>query len=399
MYSCQTRARPGTDQPRGRRPVGLQVGDPVAQGERVVLADRLHVAHLEPGALQLCDGGADRGQFAVGEDVGVDELVHVVGGLVAPGAAGDLVVQQPSARLEEPEQVGGVLQIPLGTDVLGHTDGRDGVVRPVRDVPVVLDADLHPVGEPLVGDALAGERGLLLGERDADDAHAVLAGRVDRHGTPAGADVEKALTWGQAQLAADQFELVALGVLQGAAIGREGRPVGTGVDHGRAEDQLVEVVADVVVVADGASVAALGVQVAAGPADLLRRRGGRQRRPGEPDQTAYGGPDLGVAERLDETAGVLVALPDETGEETEGGVEVAVHVEVPGHPGPGQAQFARLEQQAAQGPAVADDEGRRARRTRLRTVPGADAHREWCSQQLFEEVLQPQRGVSHGVPP
>src|SRR5690606_42106883 len=46
---------------------------PAAQGERVVLADRLPVAHLEPGALQQAHGGADGGEFAVGEDVGVDE--------------------------------------------------------------------------------------------------------------------------------------------------------------------------------------------------------------------------------------------------------------------------------------------------------------------------------------
>ncbi|CAM5562690.1 hypothetical protein STENM36S_01533 [Streptomyces tendae] len=225
----------------------------------------------------------------------------------------------------------------------------------------------------------------------------MLAGRVDRHGAPAAADVEEALTGAQVQLAADEFELVALGVLQGAALGRRGGPIGAGVDHGGAEDEFVEVVAHVVVVADGPLVAALGVQVAAGPADLLRRRGGRQRRPGEPHQAAYGGPDLGVAQRLDQTAGVLAALPDEAGQQAEGGVEVPVDVDVARHPGAGQAQFARFEQQAAQGPAVADDEGRRARRTRLRTVPGADAHRERCSQQLFEEVLQPQRGVSHGV--
>ena len=91
---------------------------------------------------------------------------------------------------------------------------------PSDDVPVVLDADLHPVGEALVGDALAGVGGLFLGERHADDAHAVLAGRVDRHGAPAAAHVEEALTGAQAELAADEFELVALGVLQGAAPGR-----------------------------------------------------------------------------------------------------------------------------------------------------------------------------------
>ncbi len=141
------------------------------------------------------------------------------------------------------------------------------------------------------------------------------------------------------------------------------------------------------------------MQVAAAATDLLGRRGGRQRRAGELHQAAHGGPHLGVAQRPGERAGVLAALPDEPGHQVEGGVEVPVDVEVAGHPGAGQAQFAGFEEQAAQGAAVADDEGGGARRTVLRTVPGADAHREGRSQQLFEEVLQPQRGTSHGVPP
>ncbi len=45
----------------GACPVGLQVGHPAAQGERVVLADDLDVTHFEPGALQLGHGGADGG--------------------------------------------------------------------------------------------------------------------------------------------------------------------------------------------------------------------------------------------------------------------------------------------------------------------------------------------------
>ncbi len=144
--------------------------------------------------------------------------------------------------------------------MFGHADGGDRVVGPVADVAVVLHTDLDPVGEPLLGDALTGVGRLLLGEGHADHAHAVLTGRVDRHRTPAAADVEEALTRRQLQLAADEFELVALGVLQGAV---RGLPVGARVDHRGAEDDLVEVVADVVVVADGAFVGALGVQVGA----------------------------------------------------------------------------------------------------------------------------------------
>src|SRR5690606_39217854 len=127
----------------------------------------------------------------------------------------------------------------------------------------------------------------------------------------------------QGELAGDQIELVLLGPFEGAPRGRGG-PVGAGVHHRRAEDDLVEVVADVVVVADGASVAVPGVQAAAGAAGLLGRRGGRQREARERDEAAYGGAEGGVAQRLGEGAGLLVALPEETGEPVEEGVEVAL---------------------------------------------------------------------------
>ncbi len=76
------------------------------------------------------------------------------------------------------------------------------------------------------------------------------------HGAPAAADVEQPVALLEAELAADQFHLVVLGGLQGAAL----RPVGARVDHGRAEDECAEGVADVVVVADRPPVPPSGVQ-------------------------------------------------------------------------------------------------------------------------------------------
>lgn len=338
-----------------------------------MLADRLDVPHLEAGALQVGHGGADGGEFTVGEDVGVDELVDVVRRFVLPGAAGDLVVEEPPAGLEQREEVPRVLQVPCGAHVFGHADGGDGVVGPVGDVAVVLHPDLDPVGEALPGDALAGVRRLFLREGHADHAHAELAGRVDRHRTPAAADVEESLPRRQLQLAADEFELVALGVLQRAV---RGLPVGARVDHGGAEDEFVEVVADVVVVADGAFVGASGVEVGAAAADLLRGRGGRQRESAELHQSAYGGAHPGVAQGLGAGAGAVTALPDQRGHGVEGRVEVALDVQVPGDPGARHAEFAGLPQKAAQGTAIAYDQGRRIGRPCLGAVPGADAHRD-----------------------
>ncbi|BFO22183.1 hypothetical protein SHKM778_85710 [Streptomyces sp. KM77-8] len=188
-----------------------------------MLTDRLDVAHLETGTFQQGHRGAQRGEFAVGEDVGVDEGVHPVRRLVPLRAARDLVVQQPSAGPEQPVQGGGVLQIALGADVFGHTDGGHGVVRSVGHVPVVLYADVDAVGQSLVGDTLTGVRGLFPGEGHADDARAVLAGGVDRHGTPAAADVQQAPAGPQGELAGDESELVVLGLFEGAPRGGAGQ--------------------------------------------------------------------------------------------------------------------------------------------------------------------------------
>ena len=73
----------------------------MTQRQGVVLPDRFDVAGLEPGLLQGGQGAAQRGEFTVGEDVLVDELVHLVRRFVPLGAPGDLVVEQPSAVLEQ----------------------------------------------------------------------------------------------------------------------------------------------------------------------------------------------------------------------------------------------------------------------------------------------------------
>ena len=55
MYSRHTRARPALVSRDRPVPARFEVGDPRPQGQRVVLAQRLHVAHLEAGALEGVD--------------------------------------------------------------------------------------------------------------------------------------------------------------------------------------------------------------------------------------------------------------------------------------------------------------------------------------------------------
>ncbi len=354
-----------------------------------MLPQRLHVAHLEPGAFQQHDGAADRRQFAVGEDVGVDERVDPVAALVGERRPGDLVVEQAPSRAQQAVQPLGVLAVAGGADVLGHADGGDGVERAVRGLAVVLDADLDQVPQPLPRHPFPGVGGLLLGERDADGPHAVVAGGVQHQGAPAAADVEEPLPLAQAELAADQIEFGGLRRLQGLGVVV---PERAGVDHGGAEDQLVERVAHVVVVADGPAVAPQRVQRSRAAADLLARRGRRhgRGRSGQPQQFAGGGEFL---------PGRQVALgPDRFEQQAERGVEIAFDVEFPGHPGPGQADFAGLEQQPAQRPAVPHHDDRGAGRAGFRAVPRAEAEGKRRTEKLLGERGEP-GGDSHADTP
>ena len=69
---------------------------------------------------------------------------------------------------------------------------RHGVELLGRHVPVVQEPHLGEVVDPRLDDGLLRPRRLGLGERDAKDADAVLARRVDHHAAPAAADVQQA---------------------------------------------------------------------------------------------------------------------------------------------------------------------------------------------------------------
>ena len=123
--------------------------------------------------------------------------------------------------------------------------------------------------------------------------HAVVLRGIQAHRAPAAADVEQAHAGTEAQLAAHELELVALGVLDGVA--RVVRaPVAARVGQVRVEDQLVELVGEVVVVGDGLAVAPEAVQPATDDR-LAGRRGQRQA-----DGTVLGGEPQ---QRCDRTGG------------------------------------------------------------------------------------------------
>lgn len=146
----------------------------------------------------------------------------------------------------------------LVADVLSHLDGGDRLVLTAFDIAVVTQLDVDQVVEATL--AHAGEDGVALfaGEGHGRHLDLVVFGRVQGECTPTAADVEQPRSWPQPQLAADQFQLVALRFAQ-AVFGVLTCPVGAGVRHRRIEQQLVELVGQVVVVADGRAVATGGV--------------------------------------------------------------------------------------------------------------------------------------------
>ena len=129
--------------------------------------------------------------------------------------------------------------------MLEHAD-RGDLVELAVEPRIVLEFDGHPVLQAEPRDLLLGIGELLLGERDAVGANAVVLRGVNER-APAAADVEKALVRLEPQLAADHVELVALRLRE--VVVRLGE-IGAAVDHLGIEKERVELVGQIVVVLD-----------------------------------------------------------------------------------------------------------------------------------------------------
>ena len=190
------------------------------------------------------------------------------------------MVEQSSAVGEQPVQVPVVDGQALRTDVFGHADRADHVERTVIDLAVVLDPDLDEIVEPGLGHTSSGVLRLFVADRHPDDACSVVLRGVHRHRPPTTSDVEqprrRAIGAGSGRrswrpsLRQIRSCLAAWRVDEGG-IGRD--EAGARIRHRRAEHDLVEVVADVVVMADHLLVTP--ERVAATPGDHLHGRGRR----------------------------------------------------------------------------------------------------------------------------
>ena len=142
-------------------------------------------------------------------------------------------------------------------DVLEHADADHLVEAAVlRQVTVIQQLQGHAPFQTFLGHALQAQLQLRLAEGDAVDLDVELARGKTRQAAPAATDVEQPVTRLQAQLATQVAQLGLLGLVQVFLAGFE---VGAGVDHVAIQPQAVELVGQVVVVADGLGVAAFVV--------------------------------------------------------------------------------------------------------------------------------------------
>ena len=233
MYSRQTRARPGevrrtawSQLPPGWPP--SSAGS--ARSARAATRRRGPRTRRPPAR----DGGAERLQLAVREDVAVDEATARVS--AGPGPTRDLVVEEPAARAEQPCSSAAYSRVLPGADVLGHADAGDRVERPVRRRPGSPAPGSRPGRSARPRRSACGRSRPAPWDRVTPTTVTPYSRAAWMASGPSRSRRRAAACPAESELAADQLELVALGVLQvydGVGAG----PVGAGVDHRRAEHE------------------------------------------------------------------------------------------------------------------------------------------------------------------
>ena len=170
--------------------------------------------------------------------------------------AGDLMVEQHAVGLELVENLTEVGRIVLDADVLHHAQRADAVESGFRHIAIIHETDFGEVLKAFAFDPFLAPRDLLVREGHADYVNAAPCGD-DLHGPPAAADIQQPVSGLEAELVEHQVELGFLRGLQGV-----GRLVeqGARVRHGRPENEPVEVIRLVVMVADGRRIAGLAVR-------------------------------------------------------------------------------------------------------------------------------------------
>ncbi len=154
---------------------------------------------------------------------------------------------------------------------LDHLDGNQ-LVESSFEIAVVLEQQRDAVLQTLFLDAPLGIGELLVRQRRGGHPAAMVDRGIQRHAAPAGTDLQQMIVGLQIELRADALQLVQLGLLQ-ALLGRGEH--GRRVHHGRIEEALEQLVAQVVMRGDIALRTGAGVAVE--PVQRLDHRLAEQR--------------------------------------------------------------------------------------------------------------------------
>ncbi|KAI3480724.1 hypothetical protein L1887_57203 [Cichorium endivia] len=233
--------------------VRLPVLRPSQDGRRVVHAGDVDRADLEAGLLEMRHHPAERARgVGAGEDVFVHEEAPVEVVELPPGSQAGHLEDKDTVVVEQVVHVREELVVVADADVLGHLERDDlGVVARLHgNVAVVEVEDARLAGvDAVLLESVVAEARLRLGERHTGHVAAVVDGGKGGEGAPAASDVEHAVLLLQVELGADEVELVVLQLLERLRLVGV-RDDARGVDHLRAEEPRVKVVAPVVVVLD-----------------------------------------------------------------------------------------------------------------------------------------------------
>ena len=135
---------------------------------------------------------------------------------------GDPMIEHEAAGFEDTEDLAEVPVEVANADVLEHADARDLVVLHVfRELEIIAELDAYAILQSTRCDLGRDEIVLILRQRDPGGLHTVILRCPENEPAPATPDVQKCLARLQAQLAADEIELLRLRLVQRIGLGFE----------------------------------------------------------------------------------------------------------------------------------------------------------------------------------
>jgi len=217
---------------------------PVLQSLGIVQPQILHIQNRKIERLENLHHLRQARRARAGKNVALGPRVHRAGVIQA------YAMDQPApAILEAAVDDRPQLLVMVRPHMFEHTDGGKRIELAAQVAVIVLDELDLPV-QPFGVGALPGEGNLLPGYVVGCHRHTVVPGHMQRQCPPAAARFHHFFTRLQAQFAAYVIQLRNLGIFK---IGVRAGEIRAGVHHPFIEPELVEVVADVVVVVDVAA--------------------------------------------------------------------------------------------------------------------------------------------------